>query len=356
MGGGSIASILEYPEPTGAEVSATTHTVPAAPRSFSGSNGIVGIVGAGNFTKMTVMPVLKKIGADVKYISSAGGLTARSLAKKYGIAASTTDYKSILADPEVHLVMITTRHNLHASMVTETLRSGKHVFVEKPLAITPAELDGILEVAEAGSSMPSVTVGFNRRFSPFIQKARDLVGQTPVNIIATMNAGFIPADLWVQDMGVGGGRIIGEACHYIDMMVFLAGSPVTEVVMSALGENPAENTDNAIITLRFANGSHGVINYFSNGHKAYSKERVEVYSQGKVLIMDNFRKMQGYGFRGFSSMSGKQDKGHREQFTRLMRFVKEGGAPPIPFAEIVNTTRASFAAIESLHTGQWVRI
>jgi predicted dehydrogenase len=171
-----------------------------------------------------------------------------------------------------------------------------------------------------------------------------------------MNAGFIPSDVWVQDMKVGGGRIIGEACHFIDLMVFLTGSKVVSVVMNAMGTNPEENTDNAIITLKFENGSQGVINYFSNGSKEYAKERIEIYSQGRILVIDNFRKLSGYGFKGFSAMKTSLDKGHKNQFEQLIKQIKEGGLSLIPFEEIINTTRASFAAIESLRKGSWVNI
>ena len=179
---------------------------------------------------------------------------------------------------------------------------------------------------------------------------------SPMNIIATMNAGFIPANVWVHDMQVGGGRIVGEACHFIDLMVFLTGSKVKSVFMNAMGTNPAENTDNAIITLQFENGSQGVINYFSNGNKAYSKERVEVYSQERTLVLDNFRKLEGFGFKGFSKMSSKQDKGHFAQFQLLNEAIQKGKESLIPFDEIYNTTLASFAAIESLKTKQCIHV
>ena len=354
MGKGSIASILEYPSHKN-----SLETVVAV-KSFDTkpSKGVIGIIGAGNFTKMTVMPALKKAGAHYKYISSAGGLTANSLAKKYGFEFSTTDYKKILADTEVDLVMITTKHHLHASMVVESLHAGKHVFVEKPLALNEDELVQIEKAYTDASQSVSVTVGFNRRFSPFVQKAKQLLGTdtSNLNMIATMNAGFIPADVWVQDMKTGGGRIIGEACHFIDLMVFLSGSKVKSVVMSGLGKSPAENTDNAIITFRFENGAQGVIQYFSNGSKAYAKERIELYSQGRTLVIDNFRKMTGYGFKGFSSMSRTIDKGHKTQFNLLIQRIKEGGPALIPFEELSNTTRASFAALKSLQQGEWVYI
>jgi predicted dehydrogenase len=171
-----------------------------------------------------------------------------------------------------------------------------------------------------------------------------------------MNAGAIPASAWVHDMQVGGGRIIGEACHFIDLCTYLSGSKVKSVCMNAMGANPDEQTDNASILLKYENGTNAVINYFSNGSKSYSKERLEVYSQERTLVMDNWRKLQGFGFKGFSSQSSGQDKGHANQFRLLVEAVKNGGQPIIPIDEIINTTLASFAAIESMKSGSWVDI
>lgn len=352
MGRQSIASILEY-QASGNE---KLTVVPVKSFHKRPGKGVIGIIGAGNFTKMTVLPALKNAGAHYKYISSAGGLSAKSLANKYGFEYSTTDYREILNDQEVDLVMITTRHDLHARIVRETIEAGKNIFVEKPLSLNQEGLQEIITAYNNAESSIAVSVGFNRRFSPHIQKAKQLLGNTPMNIIATMNAGFIPSDVWVQDMKIGGGRIIGEACHFIDLMIFLTGSKVKYVCMSALGMNPEENTDNAIITLKFENGAQGVINYFSNGSKEYAKERLEMYSQGRVLVLDNFRKLTGYGFKGFSSMSTRLDKGHKYQFEKLIKQVKEGGAPIIPFDELVNTTKASFAAIDSMKKQSWVQV
>lgn len=355
LGKGSIASILEY-TPDQVKQAKTVDVASGAWKTAG--KGIIGIVGAGNFTKMTVMPALKKSGAQYKYISSAGGLTATSLAKKYGIAWSTTDYQEILRDDEVDLVLVTTRHDMHAKMVSEVLKAGKHVFVEKPLAIDKAGLSAIVEAYQSLHTGLSVNVGFNRRFSPYAHKAKLLLGEATadLNMIATMNAGFIPKDVWVQDMETGGGRIVGEACHFIDLMQFLSGSKVQAVMMSGLGLHPEEHTDNAIITLKFASGAQGVINYFSNGNKSYPKERIELYSQGRTLIIDNFRKMTGYGFDRFSSMRSGLDKGHKAQFKLLIDRVKTTGQPLIPFDDIINTTEASFAALESLRSGNWIQI
>jgi predicted dehydrogenase len=239
-------------------------------------------------------------------------------------------------------------------MVVEALHAGKNVFVEKPLALNTAELDLIIEAQQ--STGKSVMVGFNRRFSPHFRKMKSIVANASMNVIATMNAGMIPANVWVHDMMVGGGRIIGEACHYIDLIIFLTGSKVKSVCMNALGHHPEENTDNASILLKMENGCTGVINYFANGSKAYSKERVEVYSQERTLIMNNFRKTEGYGTKGFSSLKTKIDKGHKQQFQSLIQSIVTGGTPLIPFDEIINTTKASFAAIESLKQGAWVEV
>lgn len=348
----SIASILEYPQ----KKQAPQNVININTNTFEGQKGILGIIGAGNFTSAMILPSLKKTNAFVKYIASSGGLSGTTMAKKFGISKSTTDYHAILADKDVDLVLVTTRHNAHAKMVTEALEADKHVFVEKPLALNKKELTSILETYKGKNK--TVTVGFNRRFAPLAQKMKSLLGNsnTPINIIATMNAGFIPVNVWVHDMEIGGGRIIGEACHYIDLCSYLTGSKVMSVCMNSLGVNPDENTDNASILLKYENGSNAVINYFANGSKAYSKERLEVYHQERTLVMDNWRKLKGFGFKGFTSASSGQDKGHFNQFSSLVNTVKKGGNPIIPMEEIVNTTLASFAAIESMKTGQWVKL
>ena len=347
----SIASILEYsPEKD------QKQTIQLVDKTFEGQKGVIGIIGAGNFTSSTILPNLKKVNANMKYIASSGGLSSTIMAKKYGITNSTTDYQEMLKDNEVDLVFVTTQHHMHAKMTLDAMKAGKSVFVEKPLALTQEELDQIIETHQ--SSDVNVSVGFNRRFAPLAKQMKKALGDgtNPINIVATMNAGFIPKDVWVHDMEVGGGRIIGEACHYIDLCSYLTGSKVVSVCMNAMGVNPEENTDNASILLKYENGSNAVINYFANGSKSYSKERVEVYSQERTLIMDNWRKLKGYGFKGFSNTSSKQDKGHFNQFQALVEQQKKGGSPIISFDEIVNTTKATFAAIDSLKEGKWISV
>jgi predicted dehydrogenase len=347
----TIASILKYKEKENIN---PEHSIELRSVDFKGSKGVIGIIGAGNFTKMTMLPALKESGAYFKCIASAGGLSGTLLAKKYGFSLATTDYQQILNDEDIDLVMITTRHDKHASMVIETLAAGKNVFVEKPLAINVQQLNEVISANK--SAYTTLTVGFNRRFSPHARKVKGLIGEAPMNVIATMNAGYIPANIWVHDMQAGGGRIIGEACHFIDLITYFTGSMVKSVCMNAMSVNPAENTDNASILLKYENGSTGVINYFANGSKAYAKERIEVYSQERTAIIDNFRKTSGFGFKGFSSLKTKLDKGHKSQFAELIQRVKTGGKALIPFDDIVNTTKASFAAIESMKLGKWIEV
>ncbi|WP_018127111.1 bi-domain-containing oxidoreductase [Balneola vulgaris] len=352
---GSIASILQYP----VESVEINRSVKVSLTNTEKSSGKIAVIGAGNFTQAMIMPALKNTNADIKYVLSSGGLSSTSLAKKYNVPISSTSFDEVLADSEVNHVVITTQHNLHAGMTIQALNAGKDVFVEKPLALKSDELNEIISAVEKNNK--SVIVGFNRRFSPHILKMKKLLGNEPgpMNVIATMNAGFIPPEVWVHDMNSGGGRIIGEACHYIDLITCLTGSKIVEVNMKALGVDPKINTDNASIHLKYENGSLGVINYFANGHKSYSKERVEVYYQNKNLILDNFRRLDGYGYsKGLSSklLKTKQDKGHFNQFNLLIEQWEKGLAPIIPFDEIVNTTKASFAAIDSLLTNETKKV
>lgn len=353
-GSKSIASILKYDVSDKNNPLSTTVNLGAS-RSFTGQLGIVGIIGAGNFTSSTIVPSLKKLNVPIKFIASSKGLSGTILAKKHGISNSTTNYHDILTDNDVDAVLITTRHGAHAVQVIEALEAGKHVFVEKPLALTFEELDAVDAAYQKAEK--TLTVGFNRRFSPFIVDAKKQIGSsnTPINVVATMNAGFIPADMWVHDMQSGGGRIIGEACHFIDLITFLTGSLVESVVMNALGTHAAVNTDNASILLRYQNGSTGVINYFSNGSKAYSKERIEIYSQNRTIVVDNFRKSEYFGFKS-SGMKRTQDKGHFEQFRIFIENLKNGGPATIPYDQIMNTSKAAIAAVESLKEGRWMDI
>ena len=348
----SIASIIKYKD----DDSKPIRKIKVNKNKFNSVKGRIGIIGAGNFTKMTLLPALKGTTASLKYIASSGGVNGTVLAKKHDIEYSVTDYKEMLTDKDVDMVMITTRPNQHAPMVLDVLKHNKHVFVEKPLAINRKGLQAIIDAYNTEGNDKSITVGFNRRFSPHIEKIKGLVGNNVLNVVATMNAGQIPYDTWFHDMEVNGGRIIAEGVHFIDLISYLTGSKVKSVMMNAMGENPAENTDNASILLKYENGSTGVVNYFSNGAKSYSKERLEVYFNDSTIVMDNFRETKGYNIKGFSKMKTKMNKGLKNQFIKLMTFINEGGEPIMPLEDVINATKTSFAAIESLKTNQWVNV
>ena len=349
----AIASILNY---KGSAYSNTVSITKPESKTNTSANKGIAIIGAGNFTKMTMLPAFKGLNAQLETIISSGGVSGTALAKKFSISKSSTNYDDVLQDKSINSVVITTRHNLHAPMVIKGLKAGKNVFVEKPLALNNEELENIVDAYK--SSNNTLTVGFNRRFSPFATKMKAVLGQseTPINVIATMNAGMIPSNVWVHDLAVGGGRIIGEACHFIDLITYLTGSKVMSVCMNAMGTDPEASTDNATLLLKYENGSTGVINYFANGSKSYAKERVEVYSQERTLVLDNWRVLKGYGFKGFNKMKSKMDKGHKTQFSLLTDQINNGGKAIIPFEELINTTKASFAAIESLKNNSWINV
>ena len=350
--GNSIASLLVYD--TEKKSRNPRNVKITESKTYTAGRPVLGVIGAGNFTGSTILPKLKAAGAQIKSIASSKGLSGSIQAKKHSIENSTTDYKGILADSEINTVLVTTQHGSHAMFVSEALESDKHVFVEKPLSTTWDGLDKVEKALE--NSKGWVTVGFNRRFAPLALELKKRLSPAPMNIIATMNAGFIPPEVWVHDMKAGGGRIIGEACHFIDLCTYFTGSKVIEVCMNAMGPDAQANTDNASILLKYENGSNAVINYFSNGSKTYSKERIEVHQQNSTLVLDNWRKLTGFGVRGFKSKKTKQDKGHFNQFKQLLESVEKASGPSISWEEVLNTSKATLAAVDSLIESKWISI
>ena len=350
--GNSIASLLVYD--TEKKSTDPKNVKITEPRTYSSGKPVLGVIGAGNFTGSTILPKLKAAGTQIKSIASSKGLSGSIQAKKHSIENSTTDYKGILADAEINTVLVTTQHGSHAMFVSEALERDKHVFVEKPLSTTWEGLERVEKAVEKSKGW--VTVGFNRRFAPLALELKKRLSPAPLNIIATMNAGFIPPEVWVHDIKAGGGRIIGEACHFIDICTYFTGSRVVEVCMNAMGPDAQTNTDNASILLKYENGSNAVINYFSNGSKTYSKERIEVHQQNSTLVLDNWRKLTGYGVRGFRSKKSKQDKGHFNQFKQLLESIEKASGPTIPWEEVLNTSKATLGAVDSLIEGKWISI
>ena len=308
--------------------------------SFDGRKPTVGLIGAGDFTARVILPAMKKTGVRLKTIASSGGVSGTHLGNKFGFEKSTTDSEIIFSDPEINTVFITTRHNSHFRFVLEALNAGKHVFVEKPLCLSTGELDKICDAHKSCGSKV-VFVGFNRRFAPHIQKMQSLITAVhePKAMIMTVNAGMIPIDHWTQDPAVGGGRILGEVCHFIDLLRFLAGSEIVSYEKIKLESGTG---DTLSIQLGFADGSIGTVHYFSIGNKGFPKERLEIFCAGRILKMDNFRKLRGYGWPNFKKMNlFSQNKGHEEEVKQFIDSIKEGKSAPIPFEEIVETTKIS---------------
>ena len=315
---------------------------------------VIGLAGAGNYTGQVLLPAITRSQARLKVIASSGGVTGTHLGKKFGFEVSTTDTDSIFKDPEINTVIITTRHNTHARYVLEALKAEKNVFVEKPLCLTLEELDQIKTLygkQQRTSNPPLLMVGFNRRFAPHIVKMKELVNalSEPVTMIMTVNAGIIPLDHWHHDPMIGGGRILAEGCHFIDLLRFIIGHPIAGIQAQMLGRNQAETIreDKMTITMSFSDGSHGTIHYFGNGSKAFPKERLEIFGGGRVIQMDNFKKMSGFDWPGFKKQKlMKQDKGHARGINTFLECIKSGSPSPIPFEEIVEVMKATFEAVE----------
>lgn len=343
----SLGIILEYPAKP-----ELTQTL-ALPQRESVPSGtcVAALVGAGNFSKMVLGPALAGSGARLEYIcAKSNGAATTHLARKYGFASATTSLETICEDKALNTVFIATRHNSHAGIVSKALETGKHVFVEKPMCLNLQELSQVFEAYNQASPPLQLMVGFNRRFSPYAIKAKQLLlgrGE-PLAMTYTINAGAIPPEVWVHDPDQGGGRIVGEACHFIDLMVFLTGSLVSSVASAQMGGGVAVVEDKMAIILSFEDGSVGSINYFANGAADYPKEELEIFSQGRILRLDNFRKMSGYGFKKFKKFSTRRmDKGHQAEVTAFVESVADGGKPLISLEEMVNVTLASFAAVTS---------
>ena len=316
----------------------------------TGRKGNVAFVGGGNYASRVLIPAFRRAGANLTALVTSGGMSAVHHGKKNGFLVASTDIEQALVDA-VDTVVIATQHNLHASQTIHALENGKHVFVEKPLALTHEEIDNIETWQKDAKTM--VMVGYNRRFSPHIQKIKNLLDakSSPKTFIMTMNAGEIPKDHWTQDAEIGGGRIIGEACHYIDLMRFLAGSKIKSFYAVKMGKNDfVEVTeDKALISLTFEDGSMGSIHYFANGGKSFPKERIEVFCDNAVLQLDNFRKLRGFGWKGLTKMNlWSQDKGQGNCVDVFMKSVREGGESPIPQDEIFEVARVSVDIAESL--------
>jgi predicted dehydrogenase/threonine dehydrogenase-like Zn-dependent dehydrogenase len=348
-----LGIVLEYPEVSG-ETGRRLELRPAAPVA-PGKVG-AGVVGAGNFARSVLIPAICGDGAfEPRVICSAGGLSAAHTGGKRGFAAALSEAREVYGDPSVGAVFIATRHNEHAAQVCEALRAGKHVFVEKPLALTVEEL---AQIEKALSLAPDriLMVGFNRRFAPATVKVKEFFSgvSQPLTVSIRFNAGMIPPEHWTQDERAGGGRIIGEACHAIDLATFLVDSPPVRVFAESIGgpQAPEIRDDQVFITLRHANGAISSIGYLAGGDKAFPKERIEVIGGGRVAVIDDFRTVTTCaGGRTRTNRLGRQDKGHRAEIRTFARALSAGGAWPITWEELRAVSLASILAVRSLREG-----
>lgn len=346
-----LGVLLTYPEQPSVRESVVKIEPVKKRTSVSASQVVVGVIGAGNFASAVLIPALAKTDAQLHTVATGSGTAAAIAARKFKFSQAASDHRSLLDDPAVNTIFIVTRHNSHARLIIEALQAGKHVFVEKPLALNPTDLAEVREAwQQAGDRQ--LLVGFNRRFAPqSVRMHKLLQGRTqPLTLIYTVNAGYIPRDHWTQDPEVGGGRIIGEACHFIDLLRFLVDRPIVDVSSRSMGDasGMAGGDDKMTITLAFADGSIGTVHYFANGSKRFSKERVEVFSEGRILTLDNFQSLKGYGWSGLKTdRRWRQDKGHQAELAAFVQRVQTGGELLIPWEQLEEVTQATFAAVES---------
>jgi predicted dehydrogenase len=353
VGGGepSLGIVLRFADPGEERIrpasTVSLSSAKSAERVTLKSDAVrISVVGAGNYASAMLIPAFKAAGADLARIASAGGVGSLHIGRKFGFAEATTDTASLLTDPSVDAVVVCTRHDTHADYVIRALAAGKHVFVEKPLAIDHQDLERISNAARNSQRM--VMVGFNRRFAPHVRKIKQLLESAPgpKSFVMTVNAGSIPASHWTQDPKVGGGRLVGEACHFIDLLRFLAGTPICHKQILAMN---ADIKDSFSINLRFACGSLGTIIYISNGSKTFPKERLEIFASGRVLQLDNFRRMRAFGWPGFSSMNlWSQDKGQKSCALSFVDAVRQGRDSPIPMLELQEVGRVTLDLAQAL--------
>jgi predicted dehydrogenase/threonine dehydrogenase-like Zn-dependent dehydrogenase len=326
------------------------------PQSLSGPIQI-GCIGIGGFARGVLLPALQKVpGAVLRSVTSAGGLSATLNGKSLGFQSVVRGEDELLSDRDINTVFVFTRHNEHAGQVIKSLCAGKHTFVEKPLALTLQELTAVEEaLVESGPSSPILTVGFNRRFSPSARNVKKFFASvcTPLMVSIRFNAGPLPSDHWTQDEEVGGGRIIGEACHAIDLATYLIGSPVTRVFAESVGgcSAPSITDDQCFITMRHANGGVSNVHYVSSGDKDFAKERVEVFGGGRVAVIDDFRDVVLSAGGKRTTTKGAQDKGHQAEVAAFAEAIRDGGAWPISWEELRSTSLAAILAVRSLREG-----
>lgn len=350
----SLGILLKYPNAESSQLlNRCVELHPKKPRTnHISSEGRVAFIGAGNYAGRVLIPAFVNAGAHLHSIVSNGGVSALHIGKKYGFLKAVTDSDSIFWDESIDTIVIATRHNLHAEQVLMAIKQKKHVFCEKPLCLTLNELDSIM-AAISDDNSTQLMVGFNRRFSPHVLKIKDLLNTVnePISVVITVNAGDVPASHWTQDPVIGGGRMVGEGCHFIDLARYLAGSSISTYNVQSIGRSDAIKVrdDKFCVTLGFKNGSFASINYLANGHKSFPKERVEIFSSGRVLRLDNFRVLKGWGWSNFRAMRlWRQDKGQTACAKAFMAAIKGDAPAPISRQEIFEVSRISIEIAQIL--------
>jgi predicted dehydrogenase len=319
----------------------------------------LGMIGAGNFAKSTLLPNLRGMdGLELVAIASARGLKSSHAADRYGFGYAATETEQILQDQSINTIAILTRHDLHAALTVAGLSAGKNVFCEKPLAL---DLDQLEDVNQALNETDKLLmVGFNRRFASLSKALKRFIESTPGPKVMTyrINAGPLPSNHWLYDPVEGGGRIIGEACHFIDFLTYIANALPIKVRTIGVDSDMPDHEDNVIIALDFADGSIGSISYLASGDRSFSKERVEVFGGGKVAVLDDFRSLELVtdGKRSRQRSRLRQDKGHKAEWEAFVKAIQTGGPPPIPYEDMIAVTKTSIAAVKSLRTQQSVDI
>lgn len=312
---------------------------------------IAGFIGAGNHAGRTLLPAFKKSKITLKTIASSQGVTGSHYGRKFKFIKNTTDTNTIFNDDEINTIVISSQHDTHAKFTIAALKKDKNVYVEKPLALSFDELNSIDAVYSSKNKKNHLMVGFNRRFAPLMVNLKSAIKEKPLSIIYTCNAGDIPADSWVHDIKKGGGRIIGEACHFIDACRFLIGSPIASINSEFMGgtKTAEKKLDTVSLTLKFKNGSIATILYFANGHRSFPKERIEVFQDGAVAVLDNFSKIKSFGFNGLrSKLNFRQDKGIVNCTKIFLEAIEKGTESPIPYAEIMEVSKYSIIAAQQL--------
>jgi predicted dehydrogenase len=347
-GGEALGILFDYPQ----DDVPPTRTVAISAPSSAARGARLGAIGAGNYAVRMLIPALTRAGAVPVAIAGSGSVAEVHAARKFGFARASSAADEVIASPDVDLVAIATRHDSHAGYVIKALQAGKAVFVEKPLALTEAEIDQV-EAAWRAVSSPFLMVGFNRRFSPFVAPLASQLRRlsAPPAITMIVNAGAIPTSHWTQDPAIGGGRIIGEACHFIDLARHLAGAAITSTDAKGLKAGPGPR-DSALLSLGFANGAVASIQYLANGHRSMAKEHIEVFCGGKSWRLDNFRKLEGFGAAGVKgSWMGGQDKGQPAMAKAVIAALAAGNGAPIPAEELFEVARVTIALDRQLRDG-----